>query len=145
MFSGAQVRNKTKTQWIRRQKTQTIVSCITWAKEAHKPDQTDQPSPGTDHLTSGPTRQCTREGRWPEAVTRGRPTPHGRFSRWVLAGRLILSSQWRFGIFPYEEMAGTDLKHYIMGLPPLSQHTPLGSLSLYTLLWLVLLRVVDLG
>ena len=121
MISGAQVRNKTKTRRIRRQKSQTIVSCVTWAKEAHKPDQTDQPSPGTDHLTSGPTSRCTREGRWPVAGRRGRPTPYGRFSHWILVGRLILSSQWWFGMFPYEETAGTDLSSYKRGLPQLSQ------------------------
>ena len=44
-------------------KSQKIASCVTHAKEAHKPDQTDQRSPGTDVPTSGPTRQCTRERR----------------------------------------------------------------------------------
>ena len=51
-------------------KSQNIASCVAREKEAHLIDQTDQPSPGTDHLTSGPTRQCTREGRW-QMVPRG--------------------------------------------------------------------------
>ena len=36
-----------------------MASCVTQAKEAHQTDQTDQPSPDTDHLTSGPTKQST--------------------------------------------------------------------------------------
>ena len=58
----------------------------------------------------------------------GRPTPPGSLQGWVLAGSLILSSQWWFGIFPCLEMTGTDLSSYKRGLPPLCQHTPLGSL-----------------
>ena len=54
-------------------KSQNIVSCVARAKEAHLTVQTDQPSPGTDHLTSGPTKQCTKEGRWPEAARWGWP------------------------------------------------------------------------
>ena len=85
MISGALVRNKKKIRRIRRQKSQTIASCVTQAKEAHKPDQTDQQSPGTDHLTSRPTRQCTRERRWPEPPKWGRPNPW--FGRtWTDAG-----------------------------------------------------------
>ena len=145
MFSRAQVRNKMKTRQIRRQKSQTIVSCVTWAKEAHKPEQTDQPSPSTDHLTSGPTEQWTSEGRWKMVPRGGRPTPPGSLRGWVLVGSSILSSWGRLGMFPCIEMAETNLSSYKRGLPPLSQHTPLGSLSLYTLLWLVLLRVVELG
>ena len=60
-------------------------------KEAHKPDQTDQRSPGTDHLTSGPTRQCTKERRWPKPPKWGRPNPW--FGRtWTDAGPGVL---WR--------------------------------------------------
>ena len=130
MISGAKIRNKKKTQRIRRQKSQMIASCVTHAKEAHKPDQTDQPSPGTDHLISGPTRQCTREGQWQMVPRGGRPTPPGSQMGSVLAGSLILSSRGRLGIFPCKELAGTDLKHYIRGLPPLSPDTPLEGLSL---------------
>ena len=44
-------------------------------KRAHKPDQTNQPSLGTNHLISGPTRQCTRERQWPEAAQGGSADP----------------------------------------------------------------------
>ena len=57
-------------------KSQKIASCVTHAKEAHKPDQTDQRSPGTDTPTPGPTRKHTREGQWAEAARWGRPN-HG--------------------------------------------------------------------
>ena len=84
-----------------------------------RPDQTNQPSPGTDHLTSGPTRQCTREGRWQMALRGGRPTPPGGVSRRFLAGTSFLSSRRRLSMFPYLLRAGTDLWSYKRGL-----HTP---------------------
>ena len=74
-IAGTHTRNRAKTDKRRNTIAQNIRRCVTHAKEAHKPDQTDQPSPGTDHLTSGPTRQCTKERRWPEAAQGGRPTP----------------------------------------------------------------------
>ena len=54
-------------------KPQKIASYVTYPKEAHLTDQTDQRSPGTDIPTPWPTRQCTREGWWAEAVRWGRP------------------------------------------------------------------------
>ena len=57
-------------------KPQKIASCVTYPKEAHLTDQTDQPSPGTDTSAPGPTRQCTIEGRWVEVARWGRPN-HG--------------------------------------------------------------------
>ena len=54
-------------------KSQKIMSCVTHAKETHLIDQTDQQSPGTDVSTSGPTRQCTREGLWAEEARWGWP------------------------------------------------------------------------
>ena len=45
MISGAKIRNKKKTQRIRRQKSQTIVSCVTRAKEGPqtKPNRPTKP------------------------------------------------------------------------------------------------------
>ena len=45
-------------------------------------------------------------------------------SRCILAGSLFLFSQGRLQVFPCKDMAGTDLKGYIKGLPPLTQDTP---------------------
>ena len=73
-------------------KSQKIATCITRAKEAHLTVQTDQPSPGTDHLTSGPTRQCTGGRRWPEAAIGVWPTPHGRL-RLSFGGNVVLILQ----------------------------------------------------
>ena len=74
MFLGAQVRNKKKKHTKNTQtKSQKIVSCITHAKEAHLTDQTDQRSYDTDVPAPGPTRQCTREGRWAKTARGGRP------------------------------------------------------------------------
>ena len=50
-------------------KSQTIASCVTHAKEAHKPDQTDQTSPGTDlsdirtHQAETQTKVVARGGQ----------------------------------------------------------------------------------
>ena len=90
MISGAQVWNKRKTRRIPRQKLQTIASCVTHAKKAHKPDQTDQPSPSTDHLTLGPTRQRTREGRWKMAPRWGSADPTWQPPRLSFGGKLVL-------------------------------------------------------
>ena len=53
---GTHTRNRAKTDERRNTNAQNIQRCVIPTKRAHKPDQTDQPSPGTDHLTSGPTR-----------------------------------------------------------------------------------------
>ena len=136
MFSGAQVRNKMKTRRIRRQKPQTIVSYVTWAKEAHKPDQTDQPSPSTDHLTSGPTRQCTRERQWPEAARWGRPNQgFGRTQTSTCPGAFWWEG-WSyppdgglacFHVWRWREPTSTS---YIKGLTYHLPQTPLEGLSL---------------
>ena len=89
-------------------------------------------------------RQCTRKRQWPEVARWGRPNPDEHMSR-CLAGRLILSSWWWFGMFPCMKMAGTDLHKLYKGpLIPLTTHTTWRPLS-HTLLWLILLRVVELG
>ena len=126
-------KNTTNTQT----KSQTIASCVTHAKEAHKPDQTDQQSPGTDHLTSRPTRQCTRERRWPKPQKWGRPNPW--FGRtWTDAGPGAL---WREDHSDPHE-GGYQRFHVYLGrnrpqgaikgasLHTLHTHTPLEGLSL---------------
>ena len=72
-------------------KSQKIASGITHVKEAHLTDQTDQRSPGTNIPTSGPTRQCTKERRWPEVARWGRPNQG--FGRTPPEGRL--GALWR--------------------------------------------------
>jgi len=69
-------------------KVAMIASGIAHAKEAHKPDQTDRPSPGTDHLTSRPTRQCTRESRWQMAPSGGAADPTCQPFRLSFGGKL---------------------------------------------------------
>ena len=146
MISGAQVRNKTKTRRIRRQKSQTIVSCVNMSKGGPQ-TRANRPTKPRHRPSDIRTHQAVYQRRSvANGAKGGRPTPLVSVSRWVLAGSLILSSRGQLGMFPCIDLAGTDLKHYIRGLPPLSlSHTPLEGLSLYTLLWLVLLRVVELG
>jgi hypothetical protein len=122
---GTHTRNRAKIDERRNTIAQNIRRCIIPIKRAHKTYQTDQPSPGTDHLTSEPTRQCTRERRWPEAAIGVRPTPHGRDSGWVLAGTSFLSYRRRLSMFPYLLRAGTDLWSYKRGLHTLSQGIPI--------------------
>ena len=45
---GTHTRNRAKTDKRRNTNAQNIQRCIIPTKRAHKPDQTDQPSPGTD-------------------------------------------------------------------------------------------------
>ena len=59
-------------------------------KEAHKPDQTDQPSPGTDYLTSGPTEQRTSKGRWLVAPRGGSADATRQPNRLSFGGKLDL-------------------------------------------------------
>ena len=113
---GTHTWNRVKIDKRRNTIEQNNRHCITHAKEAHKPDQTDQPNPGTDHLTSRPTKQRLRRRWWLEAAIGGRPTPHGRISHWVLVGTSFLSSRRRFAVFPYLLMAGTDPWSYKRGL-----------------------------
>ena len=90
-IAGTHTRNRAKIDKRRNTIEQNNRYCVTHAKEAHKPDQIDQQSPGTDHQTSRPTRQCTRERRWPEPPKWGRPNPW--FGRtWTDAGPGVL---WR--------------------------------------------------
>ena len=49
-----------------------------------------------------------------------RPNPPWFLAKCILAGDQVLSSRGRLGMFPCKELAGTDLKYYIRGLPPLS-------------------------
>ena len=109
-------------------KSQKIASCITHAKEAHLTDQTDQGSPGTDVPTLGPTKQCTREGRWAEEAWWGRlnqglgRTPPearpGAFWREAssdppeVGGQCFHTKRWR-------ELTSQAIK----GASPLSHHT----------------------
>ena len=96
-------------------KLQKIASYVTHAKEAQKPDQTDQQSPGTDVPTPGPTRQCTREGQWPEAARWGQPN-HG-FGRTPLkpvqvhfGGKAVLILLKAVDDVSIFILVGTDLK-----------------------------------
>ena len=74
-----------------------------------------------------------------------RPNLDRYLSRCILAGRLVWSSRRRLMVFPYKEMAGTDLSSYKKGPPTtLTTHTTWRPLS-HSHLWLVLLRVVELG
>ena len=72
-FAGTQVRNKTKTYKRRNTNAQTIQSCITLTKRAHKTKQTDVQRPGTDIHRRGPTCQSPSQRRWPKAAKWGRP------------------------------------------------------------------------
>ena len=116
-------------------KSQKIASCVIHAKEAHLTDQTDQRSPGTDVPTPGPTKQCTREGRWAEEVWGGRlnqglgrtpPEAHpGAFWREAssdppkVGGQCFHTRRWR-----------EPTSQAIKGVSTLTPHTPLEGLSL---------------
>ena len=106
-------------------KSQKIASCVTHAKEADLTDQTDQRSPDADVPTSVPTRQIPEKDSGQRRQggagrTMVRPNPPWFPARCILAGDQVLCFRGRLGMFPCKELAGTDLKHYIRGLPPLS-------------------------
>ena len=124
-IAGTHTRNRAKMNKRRNTIVQNIQHGIIPTKRAHKPDQIDQPSPSTDHLTSGPTRPRPRRRRWPETAIGGRPTPHGRLSRWVLAGTSFSSSRRRLAVFPYLLKAETDVWSYIKSLHTPSQGIPI--------------------
>ena len=47
-IAGTHTRNRAKTDERRNTNAQNIQCCVVPTKRAHKPDQTDQPSPGTN-------------------------------------------------------------------------------------------------
>ena len=99
-------------------------------------EQTDQTNPGTDvsekriHRAVYQRRSVARGGEVGPADRMGRLNLAHLPSRCILAGSLILSSQGRLQVFPCIKLAGTDLKGYIRGLPPLTKRPPLGEASL---------------
>ena len=64
---GTHTRNRAKTDERRNTNAQNIRHCIIPTKRAQKPDQTDQPSPGTD-LSDIRTHQAETQ---PKAVAKG--------------------------------------------------------------------------
>ena len=48
LIAGTHTQNRAKIDKRRNTNTQNIRRCVAPTKRAHKPDQTDQPSPGTD-------------------------------------------------------------------------------------------------
>ena len=67
-IAGTRTRNRAKTDERRNTLTQNIRRCVIPTKKAHKPDQTDQHSPGTDqsdirtHLAETQTKAVARGG-----------------------------------------------------------------------------------
>ena len=66
-IAGTHSRNKAKTNKRCNTIAQNIQSCVIPTKRAHKPDQTDQPSPSTD-LSDIRTHQAETQ---PKAVAKG--------------------------------------------------------------------------
>ena len=89
-----------------------------------------RPSDTRTHQEVTQRKAVVRGGRVGLVELGVRPNLPWLLSRCILAGSLFLSSQCRLQVFPCKEMAGTDLKGYIKGLPPLTQDTPLGEASL---------------
>jgi len=67
-IAGTHTRNRAKTDERRNTLAQNIRRCVIPTKRAHKPDQTDQPSPGTDQFYIR-THQAETQTK---AVARGR-------------------------------------------------------------------------
>ena len=121
-------------------KSQKIASCVTYPKEAHMSEQTDQTNPGNDvsdkrtHLAMTHAKSVARGGEVGPADPMGQLNLAHLPSRCILVGSLTLSSRRRLLMFQSIEMAGTDFKDYKRDLPPLNQHTPLWKSLSHTLL-----------
>ena len=58
LIAGTQVGNNMKTHRRHNKNTQNIAACVTYPKEAHLTEKTDQPSPGTDVPDKGAHKEC---------------------------------------------------------------------------------------
>ena len=87
-----------------------------------------RPSDTRTHQEVTQRKAVARGGRVGPVEPGVRPNLLWLPSRCILAGSLFLFSQGRLQVFPCKEMAGTDLKGYIKGLPPLTQDIPPSSL-----------------
>ena len=152
MFSGAQVRNKKKTQRICRQ-----------SRRRSRPTSHKQKSP--TWLTK-PTNPALALNIWHQEPPGSDPEKDGGQRRQNVAGRTVGSSEPRQAPVQVHFGGMVDLMHYrsVMSVsmyrecgnrpqtlykgPPTTlslTHTPLGEASLSLSLWLVLLRVAELG
>ena len=90
---GTHTRNRAKIDERRNTNAQNIQHCIIPTKRAHKPDQTDQPSPGTDqsdirtHQAETQTKAVARGGH------RGSADPTWKGLRLSFGGNDVLILQ----------------------------------------------------
>ena len=70
LIAGTQVGNNMKTRRRHNRNTQKITACVTYPKEAHLTEQTDQPRPGTANPEQGAHKECTGQ-RWAQTASKG--------------------------------------------------------------------------
>ena len=107
--------NKEKISTKRNTNTQKTSSCVTLTRRAHSSEQTDVQDPGPHisekrtHMSVSRSKTVARGGARGSAEPLVQPNLDWHQSRCALAGDFPLSSPRQLSMFPYLEMAGTDL------------------------------------